>query len=1690
MTRGVAYKFFLGLAVLLFSITQLQAQFNNAWIDYSKTYYKFKVGEDGLYRIPMLTLQAAGLSTTNAEYFQLWRNGVEVPLYTSVSSGQLGSADYLEFYGKMNDGKVDAALYKVPAHQLSDKFSLQTDTAAYFLTVNSANPNARITASANNVSSNTLPVEPYFMHTLSRNFKDQINPGLAAVVGVYVYSSSYDNGEGWSSRNINPSNPLVEQYSDLKVSPLGPDPSFRITAFGNAQNPRRLQVMINGNFVFDNPMNYFVSLIRSFGFTKSQIGRTVDTIRIINGSDVSNDRITLGKYELTYPRQFDFGGSQVFEFSLPATTAGNFLEITNFNSNSAAPVLYDLTNNKRYQADMTVAGKFRFALPAGLQRNFVLLATSPAQFKNVSGLQRKKFVDYSLAAAQGDYLIISHNSIRKSSSGDALQNYQTYRSSVEGGSYKVGIYDIDELVDQFAFGIKKHPLSIKNFLEFVRTKYSLPIKYILLVGKGITYDQYRYNENRGVTESINLIPTFGNPGSDNILASTSLDPTPETPIGRISVTTGDELMAYLEKVKEHNLVLNSANQTVQDKAWMKNFAHVIGGGDPFLQATILGYMNTAGNLVKDTSYGAKVYNFEKVTSAGIDLVNSGALSSLFNEGMGMITYFGHSSANSMEFNLDDPTIFENPGKYPLFLANGCNSGNFFIYDTLRSTTGKKSITENYVLTPKRGSIGFLASTHFGIVNYLNLYTYNLYRRISQQDYMSNIGELQLNTLNDVLTQGGSFDFFNQITVEQILLGGDPAVSLYPQPLPDYAIEEPLIRVSPNPLNITNSNFDLKVKFYNIGKATRDSLRVTIKRELPDGTVVVLYDAIRKPLFNVDSIEFSVPINPLNDKGQNKILVSLDGSDLIKEITNINNSASKVFSISEDDVRPVSPQQFAIVNTNSVKLIASTSLFFQTPTNFILEVDTTELFNSPLKVTQNQTSLGGLIEFSPSLQLRDSLVFYWRVARATTSSSMPVQWSSTSSFVYLSNSSTGWNQSHYYQYLKNTYTDLKYNTNRFLAFDTEVQNLRVTSRLHPYGFNTVANNLDLLYSSSCFNAVNSFEFTLIDMAKASPIENPYNTSGTLYNSIMPNQCRPVKLYQFWYYYNQSSYRKFAMEFLDKVPSGTLLVLNNWASLSYNSSPEFIDKWQQDTLIYGSNNSIYHRLKSIGFTLVDSFTKSVPFLFVAEKLSNGEWKVLDQKIGESATDVLNSEITYESIISSGRNSHQLVGPAKSWGSIHWKGSSQEKNSKDKIAYKVFGLSGSSVETLLYQSEDLIKDTSLTFIDAQQFPFLRIQHESSDTLNYSPWQPRYLQVKYSPVPEGSLTSGVITMVKDTLEIGEPMRFSIAFKNISDLPFDSVMVYMTLTDPKNNTRIVLNELRKPIIKGDTILIDFTVDTKTLAGDNTIFINFNPNYHQPEQNLFNNYLTKVVHVRADTYAPNLDVTFDGVHILNKDIVSPKPTILIKLKDDSKYLALNDTSLFKVQLRYPDGSLRTIRFDNDTLQFNPSTNPLGGNNNEASILFKPFLTEDGEYELIVTAKDRSGNLSGAIVYSVLFQVYTKSMITNLLNYPNPFTTSTAFVFTLTGSELPTHFRIQILTVTGKIIREITKEELGPIRIGNNITEYKWDGRDQYGQPVGNGVYLYRVMANINGKQIDKLRAGSYNTDSYFKSGYGKMYLMR
>jgi hypothetical protein len=102
-------KYFLISITCIVCFSAVAQQYYNEWIDFSKTYYKFKIGATGLYRINQNNLPAA-LQNVPAEQFQLWRNGIEIAMYTSVASGVLPSNGYIEFWGEKNDGLPDKNL--------------------------------------------------------------------------------------------------------------------------------------------------------------------------------------------------------------------------------------------------------------------------------------------------------------------------------------------------------------------------------------------------------------------------------------------------------------------------------------------------------------------------------------------------------------------------------------------------------------------------------------------------------------------------------------------------------------------------------------------------------------------------------------------------------------------------------------------------------------------------------------------------------------------------------------------------------------------------------------------------------------------------------------------------------------------------------------------------------------------------------------------------------------------------------------------------------------------------------------------------------------------------------------------------------------------------------------------------------------------------------------------------------------------------------------------------------------------------------------------------------------------------------------------------------------------------------------------------------------------------------------------
>lgn len=93
-------------------------------------------------------------------------------------------------------------------------------------------------------------------------------------------------------------------------------------------------------------------------------------------------------------------------------------------------------------------------------------------------------------------------------------------------------------------------------------------------------------------------------------------------------------------------------------------------------------------------------------------------------------------------------------------------------------------------------------------------------------------------------------------------------------------------------------------------------------------------------------------------------------------------------------------------------------------------------------------------------------------------------------------------------------------------------------------------------------------------------------------------------------------------------------------------------------------------------------------------------------------------------------------------------------------------------------------------------------------------------------------------------------------------------------------------------------------------------------------------------------------------------------------------------------------------------------------------------------------------------------ITNVLNYPNPFVNHTEFWFTHNKPSEPLEVQVQVMTITGKIVWSKNAVVTTEGFTSRNIT---WDGRDDFGDKIGKGVYVYKltVKSTLTNKKTEK-----------------------
>ncbi len=1432
------------LAAISFGYGSAQV-YNNEWIDYNKTYYRFKVGATGLYRISQSVLNSLGLGTVQAQHFQLWSQGQEVPIFTSVSSGTLGASDYLEFYGQINDGSLDKKLFKYDSLQMNDKWSMYADTAIYFLTVNTASANKRFLNPGNNVAANVLPAESYLTYNLVSYFKTALNNGYGVNLGEIIYSASYETAEGWASAPIAAGKTLTSKQSNLYVYASGPAANFSAVVAGNTSANRTVTIRLNGSITTSGTASGFNNTTLKNN-TISLSTFTGDTASFVfSHSGTSSDNIVVAGYQLSYPRQFNFGNATQFFFEMPAGSA-KYIEISNFNYGTGTPVLYDLTNNYR-QVAVVEGGLVKFVLPASaVARKLVLLSTQASHMYAVTSATARSFVNYGLAANQGDYLIVSHSNLFNDGKGnDYVEQYRQYRASATGGGYNAKTILIDQLIDQFAFGVKHHPASIRNFAAYALANFTVQPKFIFLMGKGVHYyDLRRYEKNASI-DKYAMVPTFGWPSSDNLLTATRLTHTATIPTGRLSVISGAEVGVYLDKVKTFEQVQLTSTQDLNGKRWMKNVAHITGGlTDAGLAALIGYYMNNYKATASDSLLGADVYNFSK--NSGLTASGGKTLEQLFEEGLTMVTYFGHSSPNSIEFNLDNPNSYNNTGKYPLIVINGCNSGNLFVFDTLRPYTGG-TLSEKFVLADKKGSIAYIATTHYGLPTQLDYVNTAFYKNIARAMYGQSLGSIMQTTMQQVRSNYPA-DYIAQTHVEEINLHGDPALRMNPHTQPDFVITEPLLSFNPTEISQADTKVKITARVVNIGRAIKDSVTIRIQRMLPDSSIANLGDYRIKAPALTDSVVINLNLNPSVDKGTNSIIVTIDPNNLIAELSESNNTVSKSFTIIEDEIRPIWPYNFAITDNKNEPLYASTAYALSENKQYIMQLDTTELFNSPLKVTKTITAKGGVFKFDPGLTYKDSTVYYWRVAVGPITAN--TRWLN-SSFTYINGGQDGFAQAHYYQYKKNSFAGIKIDSSTYkFGFDNITRQLLIRTGLYPYyNWDQININVDqeqLDYYGCVYNCV---QFAVYDPVTLQPWKNYQSGSLGTYGSYpVCNPAADGSRYFFEFPYDDTAYRRRAMDFMDAIPNGYIISVTN---LGYTGNTTFIDKWKADTSRLGSGKSLWHKFKQYGLTQIDSFYKNLPFLFVFKKGDAANFATRQYMGSNQTVQVIGIDNVPGTSVT-GKMESAWMGPVNFWNRMKWK-EVLPAGATTSRTIDIIGKNTSGTEVQLARVYNA-KDTAIDFIDATAYPYLKLRMNNADTKNAQTIQLNNWMLTADHIPEGAVSPYQVFTVKDTLAPSDTLKLQARFVNVSNILFDSVKVKLTITDPSGLKRIYYN---KPdgsrydmLIGGDSMLISFEVPLTGLFGMQKIILEVNPDDDQPEMHHFNNYIFKTLYVTSTPVCP------------------------------------------------------------------------------------------------------------------------------------------------------------------------------------------------------------------------------------------------
>ncbi|WP_462281924.1 putative type IX secretion system sortase PorU2 [Salinivirga cyanobacteriivorans] len=1608
------------IVILCISVSAV-AQPTNSWIQADQYYYKIGVPNDGVVRLSISDLSAAGVpvSSFSAENIQIIYKGNEIPVHVVKSGGVL---NYLEFYGERNTGWFDVGMFDSITSQINPYYSQITDTAAYFLTWNNSTNNKRYAETAFNATDATV-----------------VNHGTSQALQMYTANMfmgeefpEYNNAKGWfDNQTITLGNTRTKNLVLPGVQNTGETITIEtaVVSFGDATafgDNHHLQIELPGGTVFDTTFSGKTAVKKHFAVNTSALSESNNIIyRSIDDLNVAADNMTISHIQTLYPAAFDFTSQNRRTFMVEKSTSNQIITLQGI-PESVTPLIYDTANHIKPSPQFN-GTNWEFTLPPSAKNHYLIIQQAydtPGYIKQANTTLP--------ATTNSDYVIITHPNFV-----NGANNYAAYRNAA--------VITTDVLYNHFAWGLEKHPLAIRNYLKYYHSSTDTLPQYVLLIGKARSINLSRKNTTN---HAFTFVPTMGYPASDNLMAThiTKNSYKTEVAISRLAVQSNQEINNYLDKVQ--------ALENQPPAQWMKNVVHFGGGNNETEQTTFANYLDNFKNIIEDTLMGARVSTFLKNSSDPIQITSSDSIKSLINNGSSLLTFFGHGYSDGFDQDIDEPSAYNNLGKYPMMLANSCYSGNIHTQYT-------GSASEKWVLIPNKGAIAFLASVFQGYPSLLNDFSGNFYKNLAVNNYGQGLGMAvkmaiaqQVESSSSLLGIGTALNF---------TLHGDPAVVLNQYDEPDIILQNNLAEVQPAQVSTVIDSFAVKFIATNIGKTITGEINYQVEHTLPDGSDSI-FTISRNGIFFQDTITTYLQINRQNGAGLNIIRITADYLNIYPELDEFNNSLEIPVNVKSTSLFPVYPYPFAINARDSLVLRASTGDPFINEVYAKIEIDTTSEFNSPFKRTIEKYFSGGVIEWNPQIAAAEGQTYFWRTG--TRDENDQFEWVQKS-FTARPNEQ-GWTQEKHDQLIENDLQFIVPTSNGF-AFQEASNELFVQNIGSPSNaeLGDIYFNLNNARTSGACGAGNFIVLAIIDSTEFQAWPADHGDYGHInypqcYSHTYPHT-------QFVFYSNETALDNVIELINNVVPDGHFVLM-------YTISNGNFENWE---------NRHFEAFENMGAAIIRGVPNNYPYIFFGQK---GLPDKAQEIAGDDPDDVITLTVDLKDNFDYGNIITDWIGPANSWNSISWAYNENLIQAEDSIHIDVLSKneSAKSDHVLFGNISHTSTPFDLSTVNANEHPYLKLRFYTRDVQNKTPAYPTSITLKYEPKSDIAISPGDhFHFPKDSVQEGDQIALSLAYRNISDISSPATAINYRITNNTNETVAAQTNTISALEKNSSTNDTVKFETNGFNGYHTLWVEYRQNSAEDFFG-FNNIGSLPFFVYGDETNPLLDVTFDGRHIMNGEIVSAQPTIKIQLTDENPYLSLSDTSLFALYLKREGDEEKRIYLGpgiaNGTIIWEPE-----GNDRKASITYMPEFEKNGVYQLRVQARDASDNLSGINDYQIEFQIINESTITNIFNYPNPFSTSTRFVFTLTGNQIPDEFNIDIYTISGKLVRRIEMNELGPVYVGKNITEFAWDGTDEYGDRLANGVYLYKVTIRINGEKVDLRNTG---TDGFFKKGWGKMYLMR